>query len=170
MKLQMNFKNFSKRELILLLFIIFAAIIRLLPHPPNFAPITAMALFGGLNFQNKKLAYAIPLLAMIVSDLFLGFYSISIFVYTSFIAVTFIGTIINNINISNIFLSSLVFFIITNLGVWILGYPITFVGFLTCFTLALPFFGYALAGDLFFSLLFKYGFKTVEKKYLIHSN
>ena len=113
MKLQMNFKKISKRETILLLFIIFAAIIRLMPHPPNFAPITAMALFGGLNFHNKKLAYSIPLLAMIISDLFLGFYSISIFVYTSFIAITFIGTVINKISISNIFLSSLLFFIIT---------------------------------------------------------
>ena len=166
----MNFKKFSKREKILLLFIIFAAIIRLMPHHPNFAPITAMALFGGLNFQNKKLAYSIPLLAMIISDLFLGFYSISIFVYTSFIAITFIGTVINKINISNIFLSSLLFFIITNLGVWILGYPMTLEGLLTCFTLALPFFGYALTGDLFFSLLFKYGFKAVEENYLIHSN
>ena len=166
----MNNKKFSNREIIVLLFIILAAVIRLIPHPPNFAPITAMALFGGLNFQNKKLAYAIPILAMIVSDLFLGFYSISIFVYLSFIAITYIGTTIKKINISNIFLSSLLFFIITNLGVWILGYPMTIEGLLTCFTLALPFFGYALAGDLFFSLLFKYGFKTVEKKYLIHSN
>ena len=166
----MNNKKFSNREIVILLFIIFAAIIRLIPHPPNFAPITAMALFGGLNFQNKKLAYAIPILAMIISDLFLGFYSISIFVYLSFIAITYIGTTIKNINISNIFLSSLLFFIITNLGVWILGYPMTIEGLLTCFTLALPFFGYALAGDLFFSLLFKYGFRSVEKKYLIHSN
>ena len=166
----MNNKKFSNREIVILLFIIIAAVIRLIPHPPNFAPITAMALFGGLNFQNKKLAYAIPILAMIISDLFLGFYSISIFVYLSFIAITYIGTTIKSINISNIFLSSLLFFIITNLGVWILGYPMTIEGLLTCFTLALPFFGYALAGDLFFSLLFKYGFKTVEKKYLIHSN
>ena len=166
----MNFKKISKREKILLLFIVFAAIIRLMPHPPNFVPITAMALFAGLNFQNKKLAYSIPLLAMIISDLFLGFYSVSIFVYTSFIAITFIGTVINKISISNIFLSSLLFFIITNLGVWILGYPMTLEGLLACFTLALPFFGYALAGDLFFSLLFKYGFKAVEKNYLIHSS
>tara|TARA_B100001175_G_C18996120_1_gene396698 strand:+ start:6 stop:506 length:501 start_codon:yes stop_codon:yes gene_type:complete len=166
----MNNKKFLNREIVILLFIIIAAVIRLIPHPPNFAPITAMALFGGLNFQNKKLAYAIPLLAMIVSDLFLGFYSISIFVYLSFIAITYIGTTIKKINISNIFLSSLLFFIITNLGVWILGYPMTIEGLLACFTLALPFFGYALAGDLFFSLLFKYGFKSVEKKYLIHSN
>jgi len=166
----MNNKKFLNREIVILLFIIIAAVIRLIPHPPNFAPITAMALFSGLNFQNKKLAYAIPILAMIVSDLFLGFYSISIFVYLSFIAITYIGTTIKNINVSNIFLSSLLFFIITNLGVWILGYPMTIEGLLTCFTLALPFFGYALAGDLFFSLLFKYGFKSVEKKYLIHSN
>ena len=166
----MNYNKISNRELIIILFIVFAAIIRLIPHPPNFAPITAMALFGGVYFKNRKLAYAIPLIAMIISDLFLGFYSISIFVYTSFIAITFIGTILKNINVANIFLSSLLFFIVTNLGVWFLGYPLTIEGFLTCFTLALPFFGYTIAGDLFFCLLFKYSFKTVEKKYLIHSN
>ena len=166
----MNYNKISNRELIIILFIVFAAIIRLIPHPPNFAPITAMALFGGVYFKNRKLAYAIPLIAMIISDLFLGFYSISIFVYASFIAITFIGTIYKNINVANIFLSSLLFFIVTNLGVWFLGYPLTIEGFLTCFTLALPFFGYTIAGDLFFCLLFKYSFKTVEKKYLIHSN
>ena len=166
----MNYNKISNRELIIILFIVFAAIIRLIPHPPNFAPITAMALFGGVYFKNRKLAYAIPLIAMIISDLFLGFYSISIFVYTSFIAITFIGTIIKTINVANIFLSSLLFFIVTNLGVWFLGYPLTIEGFLTCFTLALPFFGYTITGDLFFCLLFKYSFKTVEKKYLIHSN
>ena len=166
----MNYNKIPNRELIIILFIVFAAIIRLIPHPPNFAPITAMALFGGVHFKNRKLAYAIPLIAMIISDLFLGFYSISIFVYASFITITFIGTVIKNINVTNIFLSSLLFFIITNLGVWLLGYPLTMEGFLTCFTLALPFFGYTIAGDLFFCLLFKYSFKTVEKKYLIHSN
>jgi len=166
----MNYNKISNRELIIILFIVFAAIIRLIPHPPNFAPITAMALFGGVYFKNRKLAYTIPLIAMIISDIFLGFYSISIFVYASFIAITFICTIIKNINIANIFLSSLLFFIVTNLGVWFLGYPLTIEGFLTCFTLALPFFGYTIAGDLFFCLLFKYSFKTVEKKYLIHSN
>ena len=166
----MNYNKISNRELIIILFIVFAAIIRLIPHPPNFAPITAMALFGGVYFKNRKLAYAIPLIAMIISDLFLGFYSISIFVYASFIAITFICTIIKNINFANIFMSSLLFFIVTNLGVWFLGYPLTIEGLLTCFTLALPFFGYTIAGDLFFCLLFKYSFKTVEKKYLIHSN
>ena len=166
----MNFNKISNREIIIILFIFFGAIIRLIPHPPNFAPITAMALFGGVHFKNRKLAYAIPLIAMIISDLFLGFYSISIFVYASFIAITFIGTIIKKISIPNILLSSLLFFIITNLGVWLLGYPLTVEGLLTCFTLALPFFGYSIAGDLLFCLLFKYSFKIVEKKYLIHSN
>tara|TARA_Y100000590_G_scaffold394174_1_gene473006 strand:- start:1019 stop:1519 length:501 start_codon:yes stop_codon:yes gene_type:complete len=166
----MNYNKISNREVIIILFIFFGAIIRLIPHPPNFAPITAMALFGGVNFKNRKLAYAVPLIAMIISDLFLGFYSISIFVYAAFIAISYIGTIIKKISIPNILLSSLLFFIITNLGVWLLGYPLTIESLLTCFTMALPFFGYTIAGDLFFCLLFKYSFKTVEKKYLIHSN
>ena len=56
-------------------------------------------------------------------------------------------------------------------GVWLGGsYGYGLSGFLTCYILALPFFGYTIAGDLFFCLLFKYSFKTVEKKYLIHSN
>ena len=115
----MNYNKISNRELIIILFIVFAAIIRLIPHPPNFAPITAMALFGGVYFKNRKLAYAIPLIAMIISDLFLGFYSISIFVYASFIAITFIGTIIKNINVANIFLSSLNILLFS---VWLLYY------------------------------------------------
>ena len=50
----MNYNKISNRELIIILFIVFAAIIRLIPHPPNFAPITAMALFGGVYFKNRK--------------------------------------------------------------------------------------------------------------------
>ena len=64
---------------------------RLVPHPPNFAPITAMSLFAGAYFTRKQLAFIVPLLAMLISDLFLGFYKISIFVYLSFAVITWMG-------------------------------------------------------------------------------
>ena len=64
----------NKKQLVIILFIAVAAIFRLLPHLPNATPIAAMALFSGVYFNNKKYAFIIPLLAMFLSDLFLGFY------------------------------------------------------------------------------------------------
>ena len=81
----------SKKEKVLFSFVLFAALTRLVPHPPNFAPITAMSLFAGAYFTRKQLAFIVPLLAMLISDLFLGFYTISIFVYLSFAVITWLG-------------------------------------------------------------------------------
>ena len=74
----------SKKEKVLFSFVLIAALTRLVPHPPNFAPITAMSLFAGAYFTRKQFDFMVPLLAMLISDLFLGFYTISIFVYLSF--------------------------------------------------------------------------------------
>ena len=81
----------SKKEKVLFSFVLIAALTRLVPHPPNFAPITAMSLFAGAYFTRKQLAFIAPLLAMLISDLFLGFYTISIFVYLSFAVITWLG-------------------------------------------------------------------------------
>ena len=80
----------SKRQFVILAFLLIAVLLRLIPHHPNFTPVTAIALFGGLYFTNKSLAYLAPLFIMVVSDLFLGFHSISIVVYAAFIFVSFI--------------------------------------------------------------------------------
>ena len=83
-----NFK-FQIRDIALpSITIVIAVSMRLLPHPPNFTPIAAMALFGGC-YLDKKYALAIPLLAMFVSDIFLGFHNTMIFVYGSFLALRF---------------------------------------------------------------------------------
>lgn len=155
-----------KKELILVLFIFVAALFRLLPHPPNFAPVTALALFSGVYFNNKTLSIGVPLIAMILSDLYLGFYSISLWVYISFIAVSIFGIFYKKIKFKSIFISSLIFFIISNFGVWVLGYPKTFDGFLLCYSLAIPFFGYSLIGDLFYSLVLKHSFNFTKEKWL----
>lgn len=157
---------FSKKHIVIILFIAVAAIFRLLPHLPNATPITAMALFSGVYFTNKKFAFIIPLLAMFLSDIFLGFSTITLFVYGAFILVGYIGIASKKMNIKTILLSSVSFFVITNFGVWLLGYPKTIDGLLECYTLAIPFFRNSLIGDFFFAGVMYFGFEFVSKKYL----
>ena len=157
---------FSKKQFVIILFIAVAAIIRLMPHLPNVTPITAMALFSGVYFTQNKYAFIIPLLAMFLSDLILGFSLISIFVYLAFILVSYIGISSKKMNIRIILLSSISFFIITNFGVWLIGYPNTLNGLIECYTLALPFFRNSLIGDFVFSGIMYYGFEFVYNKYI----
>ena len=156
----------SKKQLFIIVFMLVAVLFRLLPHLPNFTPITAIALFGGLYFTNKSMAYLVPLFIMVLSDLFLGFHSISIFVYTAFLLVSFIGTQTKKPSVFTILLSSVGFFIVTNFGVWILSYPKSWTGLIECYTLAIPFFRNSLLGDFFYSGVMILGFNYVQKKYL----
>ncbi|MDG1779170.1 MAG: hypothetical protein P8H23_07490 [Flavobacteriaceae bacterium] len=156
----------NKKTAVLVLFMIVAVLFRLVPHLPNFTPVTAIALFGGLYISNRILAFALPLVIMFISDIFLGFSSITLFVYSAFLFVTFIGTIRKKPSAFTILLGSLSFFIITNFGVWLLGYPKTWIGLAECYTLALPFFRNSLMGDLFYSGVLIFGFNFVEKQYL----
>jgi hypothetical protein len=149
----------DKKQSLVLLFCIFAILFRIIPHPPNFVPITALALFG--SSKNKVSGAYLSLLVMFVSDIFLGFSMITPFVYGSFIL---ISILFNEINVKNVLTSSLLFFIITNFGVWILGYPQTIEGLLMCYTLAIPFFVNSILGDLFFSYLLKHSYNYTEKR------
>ena len=110
--------------------ILLAALSRLIPHPPNFTPIAAMALFGGAYFINKKWSFGVPLLAMLISDIGLTFImgyefftSMRIVIYGGFILITMIGFLLrSNVKVLNVVLASLggsvLFFIITNFAVW----------------------------------------------------
>ena len=155
----------SKKEKVLFSFVLIAALTRLVPHPPNFAPITAMSLFAGAYFTRKQLAFIVPLLAMLISDLFLGFYTISIFVYLSFALITWMGQQKNRVTPKLVLLGSVLFFLISNLGVWLLYYPKTIGGLLTCFTLAIPFFATSLMGDIFYSIILVFGFSAFSKRW-----
>ena len=157
---------FNKKQLIIISFIVIAAVVRLFPHIPNVTPITAMALFSGVYFTDKRYAFLIPLLAMFLSDLVLGFSYITLFVYASFILVSYIGFASKKIKIITILLSSISFFVITNFGTWLIGYPKTIDGFLECYTLAIPFFRNSLIGDFFYAGMMYYAFEFISKKYL----
>ena len=156
--------RFNKKEIVLISFIIVAVLVRLLPHPPNVAPITAVALFAGTHFSSKHWAVLMPILAMLVTDIFLGFFMITPVVYLAFVGVIALGFVIKKMNIGSVLLSSLLFFTVTNLGVWFLHYPLTTEGFITCFTLAIPFFGYSIVGDLFFSAALIFGYRFASKR------
>lgn len=142
---------------VLTLMVFGAAFVRLIPHPPNFAPMAAMALFGGAYFTKKWIAFLVPITAMFVTDLFLGFHPTMWAVYLSFTLIVILGMLmLKQKKVGNIFFasvtSSVVFFIFTNFGVWLSTpyYAKTGVGLIACFSAAIPFFHQTLLGDLFF--------------------
>lgn len=156
-----------KKETTLIISLIVLAIAsRLLPHPPNFTPITGIALFGAAKFNNKVFAFLLPLLCLFITDLFLGISWINLFVYASFAMITLLGLRQKKLHLPTIFYSSILFFIVSNFGVWLLHYPLTVEGLATCYTLAIPFYTNTLAGDLFYTLTLFYTFSFVQKVYL----
>ena len=134
--------------------VVFAVLSRLLPHPPNIAPITALALFGGV-YLDKKQTFIVPLIAMLVSDYFIGFYSGMVWIYASFVAIGFIGLWLRNhhnvtTTIGATLAGSVLFFVVTNFGVWIssqVTYHHTVNGLIECYVAAIPFFRNTLIGD-----------------------
>ncbi len=153
-----------------LLVVAIAAFTRLLPHPPNFSPIAAMALFGGA-YLSKKYALIIPIIALFISDIFLGFHSTIPFVYGSFLITGLIGLWLKNhrdfksIAVGTL-LSSVLFFLITNFGVWLVGslYQKNITGLIQSYIMAIPFFRYTIIGDLFYTGIFFGSYQTILSK------
>jgi len=154
-----------------------AALSRILPHPPNVTPVAAMGIFGAAYFTSKRLAYLIPFLALFVSDLILNnfflrafypeahgiiwFTKISVFVYLGFALTIFASQfLLKKIKFSNIVLatvlSSLIFFIVSNLGVWLTVTNVTtsFAGLIEVYVAGLPYFLNSIIGNFFFVALF----------------
>lgn len=153
----MRMEKLTPRFWVLTLMVFGAAFLRLLPHPPNFAPIAAMALFGGAYFSKKSFAFVIPLAAIFLTDLIFGIYSYAWIVYLSFALIVVLGIfMLKKVSVKKLVFASVTasisFFAITNFGVWALGtlYPKTPAGLLASYTAAIPFFQNSLIGDLFF--------------------
>lgn len=160
-----------KKIFIPALIILMAVVMRFLPHMPNMAPIAAMALFGGVYF-NKKYAFLIPVGVMFLSDIFLGFHNTMPFVYGSFLLTGIIGIVLKKHNnfkwiIGGTLLSSVLFFIITNFGVWAMNmgnmYAKNLTGLVQCYLMAIPFFRNTLMGDLFYTGMMFGGYKMAVK-------
>ena len=158
--------------LLFILLTFFAAFSRLAPHPPNFTPILSIALFCGISFRNKYI-FLIPLFSMLISDYFIGYHSVIMYVYISLLIIFFIGKYLikeNSFNSTMILSlsSAIIFFIISNFGVWIVGYPKTISGFIACYVAALPFLSNTLISTLLFSSVFHYcqSFNVKERGFL----
>ena len=141
--------------------IIFAIFTRLIPHPENFTSIGAVGLFAGA-YLTTRFSLLAPLLALIISDVVIGLYDpvVMLFVYIGFACSVLIGRIIlfQHLNIVRLggsaLISAIVFFILSNFGVWASGfYPHTLEGLITCYLLAIPFFKNILAGNLFYMFI-----------------
>jgi hypothetical protein len=165
--------------------ILFVAVSRLLPHPPNFACIGALALFAGYNLRTTR-GFAVPLLALLLSDVLghalgipgMGFYGPMgmLFVYGGFAAVAGLGRLIASMPETakpwrlcgrlgtGAVAGSSIFFLLSNLGVYLGGaYGLTLAGLIKCYVAAIPFFWNTLAGDLFFGVLLFGSAATVGK-------
>lgn len=160
----------SARPLALITGVLLAAASRLLPHPPNVTPIAAMALFGGAHFSSLAAACVVPLAAMLLSDAVLGFHSTMAFVYVSFLAIVLIGSRLRTRKmvipvLAATLLSSILFFVVTNFGVWIAGslYPKTWAGLLGAYLAAVPFLRNTVLGDLSYVAVLFGGFALLER-------
>jgi hypothetical protein len=114
------------RFIVLAGMILAATTSRLIPHPPNFTPIAALALFGGAAFVDTRAAFIVPLAGLFLSDLVLGFYAITPVVYGSFALIVCLGFWVRRRQTvwriaGAAVVSAVLFFILTNFGAWALG-------------------------------------------------
>ena len=162
----------KNRFIVLTGMVLTATAARLIPHPPNFSPIAALALFGGASFASKRGAFLVPLVALFLSDLVLGFYTITPVIYGSFALITCLGFWLRQRqNIRRLAAASVagavLFFIVTNLGVWIFDsfYPKSITGLVECYVAGIPFFGNTLISDLLYSALLFGGLAFAGKRW-----
>jgi len=178
----MNITRFST----LVAIVVLAAMARFIPHPFNFTPIAAIALFGGAYFTKRWQALFVPMAAMLLSDTILeittgwGFHSGMVIVYAAFTLVSVVGMVmLKNVNparvVSSSLISSLIFFLITNFAFLYpesavadqsLGtYPHNFSGIVSSYIAGLPFLKNQILGDLFFSGLLFGVFALLQRRF-----
>lgn len=173
---------FPAGPLLLAVLIFAAALSRVLPHPPNFSPVEAVALFGGAYFARRGWALAVPLLAMFASDLVLGlvngglywnyFASAGYLLVYACIALTTVlgfglrGKVSGGRVLGYALAGSLLFFLLTNAGVWAFGtlYPHTAAGLVAALVAGIPFFQWTVLGTLFYSALLFGGFELLRRR------
>jgi hypothetical protein len=153
--------------------IVSAAASRLIPHPPNFTAVGALALFGGVHVGDRRLGFLAPLAALFLSDLVLGFHSLVPWVYGSFgLIVCFGFWVRRKLSVSRVatasFTGSVLFYLITNFGVWAAldAYPKNTAGLIACYVAGLPFLVSTVLGDLFYAAILFGGLVMAENRWL----
>lgn len=174
-------QSFAPGPWLLAVLIVAAALTRLLPHPPNFSPVEAMALFGGAYFASRAWAVLVPLAGMFVSDLALGLinggnyseYFLGagfLLVYAAIVLSTLLGFglrgKVSGARVLGYSLAgSVLFFLVTNFGAWlsIPAYPKTPAGLASAYAAGLPFFQWTVLGTLFYAAALFGGFALLRR-------
>lgn len=152
-------QNKRRMQMLALALILSGILLRFAPHAPNFTPVAAIALFGGV-YLNKKHSIIVPLALMMGSDIFLGLHNVIGFTWGAFVLIAVLGYFVKKhktpvVIISASLASSVLFYIVSNFGVWVMGwYPHTAKGLLDCYIMALPFLRNFTAATLTYSLVF----------------
>ena len=162
--------TYALRALLAAVMIVLAAAVRIVPHPWNFTPIGAMALFSGAMFRDRRIAFLFPLAALFAGDLFGGLYRLMPVIYASFAVNVLIGRwLAGHRSVARIggavFLGALQFFLVTNFAMWLAfdTYPRTPAGLGACYLGGLPLVGNTLAGDMVYAALFFGVFALAER-------
>lgn len=148
-----------------------AALVRLLPHPPNFTPIGAMALFGAARFRDWRVGFLAPLAVLTLSQFAIRSFYLFPVIVLAFMVISCIGLFLRRrsgvLTVSVAVLSgSVIFFLVTNFAVWAAGgYPRTPGGLMLCYTAGIPFFWNTLGGDALYAAILFGGLAVAEKKF-----
>ena len=164
-----------KIKILPLLLVVIGLVLRLLPHPVNFAPISAIALFSGV-YLPKKWNLVLPLLVLLLTDYFLGFYgALMIFTYGAYALIALWGQILKKFKIEGPIGASLIFFLVSNFGFWAVSniYSHNLGGLITCFLAGLPFLKQTLVSDFLYTAglfigyaIIKYVVQNLSRHYL----
>jgi len=165
-------KNFSPRFWLAVALMVAGVVLRVIPHPWNFAPIGAIALFGGAHFERRSFAILTPLLTMFIGDAFIGFHSLMPVIYATYALIAVIGMLLRDRRTSvpavggGVLLSATLFYLTTNFAVWMTSamYAKTTAGLAACYVAAIPYFGNTLASDALFTTAFFGIFAVSERK------
>lgn len=148
-----------------ILLLAFGVISRLIIHLPNFTPVIALALFGGV-YLKKQQAVILPVLMMVIADLFIGIDATFLFTWGSMAAIALIGLWVRkNKSFATVagssLSSSVLFFLVTNFGVWLVQnmYPHTLAGLIECYVMAIPFFGPTLVSTVVYTAVLFGGYE-----------
>ena len=164
---------YNSRTLSILILITVLAFSRLMPHPPNFTPLLGMAVFSGVIFDRKVFAFVVPLAAMLISDLIIGFHSSMPIIYFAIMLNVGVGYLLVSKfsylkSILALISGAFIFFIVTNFAVWLGSgmYSQDINGLISCYIMALPFFQNTLISSLIYGLGAFYLFDLFENKFL----
>lgn len=158
----------NARLFAILSFIFIGMLSRFLPHPPNFTALNALALFAAFSMGNVFVSFFTIFATMFLTDCVLGFHATLPYVYLSLAGIIGLGHLLKKNSLKKLpfFLtgSSLVFFAISNFGVWLNSsfYEKTFSGLLNCYVAAIPFLSNQILGDLIYGLSLFACFQLVE--------